>query len=128
MLFGGAFSDGVIQVAGTVCAALIIVGVGALVRFLWNVRDTLRDQHHTLNAIDKAVNHTPEGEPRLYDLVVDAAKDSREALQQVRVLKGTVTHMQTQNSRRDVEWSDAIIDLRGEVAKVQTTLESLTPE
>jgi hypothetical protein len=123
---GGAFSDGAVQIGATVAAASVVASLFGIARFLWYVRDTLRDQAKTLKGIDKAVNHTPEGEPRLYDLVVQTAQRADEAAQQTKVLKMTVQRMQTQATRRDIEWSDAVLDLRGEVAKVQETLETLT--
>jgi hypothetical protein len=42
------FSDTATSVAGTVVAALLVVGLGALVRFLWNV--DLRDKVQDLTA------------------------------------------------------------------------------
>jgi hypothetical protein len=126
MVLGGAFTEGAVQVATTVAAAIVIALLIGMARFMLHVRDSVRDQDKVLAGIDKAVNHTPEGEPRLYDLVLETANKANEAVQQTRVLKGSVVAMQAQASRRDIEWNDIIIDLRGEVAKVQTTLESLT--
>jgi chemotaxis regulatin CheY-phosphate phosphatase CheZ len=138
-VLAGAFADGAVEVATFVVGAVVVALLLGMARFMLHVRDSVRDQDKVLAGIDKAVNHTPTGEPRLYDLVSEvsaqaseAAVAASEAARTMRIMRGTVErHLRDDEerfSRNDVvldEVRGVVIDLRDNLETTSARVEDL---
>jgi uncharacterized protein HemX len=124
------FSDTATSVAGTVVAALLVVGLGALVRFLWNVRDSLRD-------IGRQVDHHRDEEPTLYDLMTESVEHSAAAAKSAEELNATLgqhledddrrfNEIQTKGDERYETVIETVLDLRDKVQDLTATVEETT--
>jgi uncharacterized protein Yka (UPF0111/DUF47 family) len=124
------FSDTATSVAGTVVAALLVVGLGALVRFLWNVRDSLRD-------IGRQVDHHRDEEPTLYDLMTESVEHSAAAAKSAEELNATLgqhledddrrfNEIQTKGDERYETVIETVLDLRDKVQDLTATVEGTT--
>jgi hypothetical protein len=135
MLFGGQLTDTILQITATVVAGAVLVGIVAAVRFTMHVRDSVREQDEVLESIGNAVNHTPPGEPNLYDLVMEGVEHSLESIRQIKVLKkdlAAVRHttddrlaaVQTRTDRKTDELRGIVIDLRDKVEELSAKVEA----
>jgi hypothetical protein len=124
------FSDTATSVGGTVIAALLVVGLGALVRFLWNVRDSLRD-------IGRQVDHHRDEEPTLYDLMSESVEHSAAAAKATEELNVTLGQHLVDDERRFADLQrkgddryqtvlETVIDLRDKVQDLTSTVEGTT--
>jgi hypothetical protein len=133
------FTDAAVSITGTVVAALLLAGLFALVRFLWHVRDSLRDITKSVKDGRDEQTERAGDEPVLYDLVMTGVENSVEGVRQAKIIKGTLAQhlkddderfasVQAATDRKIDELRDVVIDLRDNVEGLAVTVEAMNSE
>jgi hypothetical protein len=121
------WADGVAQVVTFVIGALLVALMLGMARFTMHVRDSVRDQDKKLTSIDKAVNHTPAGEPRLYDLVVETAAKVEQMAENLKEHKASTNArfrtMQTSSSVQYIKLNESVLTLRDTVTDLHDKID-----
>ena len=61
-----------------VAVPLTLMGLVAIGRWVRKILAQLEEVHALAVSVDSAVNHRPKGDPKLYDMVADAAARAKE--------------------------------------------------